>query len=282
MTCISIARSRPAARGHTGGRWWVASVLSAVTLGLLAAAGGASAAAAELSAAEILDRVAGTGVLSGSGQARLELVTENRRGQQRAYRLQIYRAEGPDGSDRQLLEYLEPADVRGTKLLSLGQPDGEAQIWLYLPALGRERRVAGADVQQSFMGTDFTYEEIAGGATYKTDYASERLPDAELDGQPVYVVRLVPKDPSSRYGSVQMWIDQATFVPRRIDFYDKRGELEKRLSADDLRQGDDGGWMPHLITMANAKAQTRTIVRVLEYQPGQVPEEYFTVRYLRR
>ncbi|HEY8426401.1 MAG TPA: outer membrane lipoprotein-sorting protein, partial [Limnochordales bacterium] len=137
MTCFSTARPRPAARRQAGTRWAAVVVLSLVALSLAIAADGTRAAPSELSASEILERVAGTGVLSGSGQARLELVTVNRRGQQRAYRLQIYRAEGPDGSDRQLLEYLEPADVRGTKLLSLGQPDGEAQIWLYLPALGR-------------------------------------------------------------------------------------------------------------------------------------------------
>lgn len=282
MTAAKAAPPRAGEASRRGRRWAPAAALLAA--GCAAAALGAAAAAgpAGPSAQEILDRVSGTGVLSGTGQARLELVTENRRGQQRVYRLEIYRAEGADGADRQLLEYLEPADVRGTKLLSLGQPDGEAQIWLYLPALGRERRIAGADVQQSFMGTDFTYEEISAGSTYRRDYDAQRLPDQTLDGRPVYVVRLRPKDPSSRYGSVQMWVWQEAFVPLRIDFYDRRGQLEKQLTASDLRQDAEGRWLPYLITMANVKAQTRTIVRVLEYRPGAVPEEYFTLRYLRR
>lgn len=238
--------------------------------------------AAELSASEILDRMSGTGVLSGSGWARLELVTENRRGQRRTYQLQIYRAEGPDGADRQLLEYLEPADVRGTKFLSIEEPGKGTQMWLYLPALGRERRIAGADTQDQFMGTDFSYEEISGGSTYKTDYTAQRLPDATLDDRAAYVLKLTPRSSQSRYSSVQLWVWKETFLPLRIDFFDRRGQLEKQLTTADLRQDERGEWLPYLISMANVKAQTKTVVRVLEYHPGKVPEEYFTLRYLRR
>ena len=238
--------------------------------------------AAELTASEILDRMAGTGVLSSSGQARLELVTENRQGQQRSYQLQIYRAEEPGGGSRQLLEYLGPADVRGTKFLSIHEAGQGTQMWLYLPTLGRERRIAGSATQDQFMGTDFSYEEISGGSTYKTDYAAERLPDTTLDGRPAYLLKLTPRSSQSKYGYVQLWVWKETFLPLRIDFFDRRGQLEKRLTTADFRQDDEGRWLPYLITMTSAKAGTRTVIRLLTHQPGEVPEEYFTLRYLRR
>lgn len=243
---------------------------------------GAPARAAELSAAEILDRMAGTGVLSGSGQARLELVTENRQGQQRVYRLQMYRVEGPGGASRQLLEYLEPADVRGTKFLSIDEGKRDAQMWLYLPALGRERRIAGSATQDQFMGTDFSYEEISGGSTYKTDYSAQRLPDTTLDGRPAYLLKLTPKNPQSKYSYIQLWVWKETFLPLRIDFFDRRGQLEKQLTTADFRQDEQGGWLPYSITMTSVKSGTRTAIRLLSHQRGKVPEEYFTLRYLRR
>lgn len=264
-------------------RAWLAAVALGLAGAWLAGPGGTPpATAAELSATEILERMAGTGIWTGSGSARLELVTENRRGQRRVYRLQIYRSEGADGSDRQLIEYLEPADVRGTKFLSLRRPGQAPEMWLYLPAVGRERRIAGADVQQQFMGTDFSYEEIGGGATYRTDYTARRLPDAELDGRAVYVLHLTPNRPDSPYGAVQLWVWKEGFVPLRIDFLDRRGQLEKQLTAGELRQDEAGAWLPHRITMASLKAQSRTVVRVLEYRRGEVSEEYFSLRYLRR
>ena len=268
-----------------GIRWRRHGIRLAVLVALVSVFGAGApgiATAAEPSASEILDRMAGTGVLSGSGQARLELVTENRQGQRRTYRLQLYRSEGPDGSSRQLLEYLEPADVRGTKFLSIDEQGQGPQMWLYLPALGRERRIAGSAVQDQFMGTDFSYEEIGGGSTYKTDYTPQRLPDAVVGGRPAYVLKLTPKNPQSRYGAVQVWVWKETFLPLRIDFFDRRGQLEKRLTTSDFRQDEQGSWLPYLITMESVKAQTKTIIRVLDHRAGKVPEEYFTLRYLRR
>lgn len=242
---------------------------------------GAGALAAELSAAEILDRVTGTAVLSGSGQAELELVTENARGQQRTHRLRLFRMEA-GGTTRQLLEYLEPADVRGTKFLSIDEPGQPAQMWLYLPALGRERRIAGSATQDQFMGTDFTYDEISGGATYKEDYTAQRLPDAAVDGRAAYVLKLTPKSPDKKYGYVQMWVWKETFLPLRIDFFDRSGRLEKQLLAADFRQDEQGKWLPYRLTMANAKTGTKTVVQLLSQRSGPVPDEYFTLRYLRR
>ena len=272
-------------------RWWRtrgAPWLAPLALAVAAAAAGAAVAAgavaraAEPSAQEILDRMAGTGILHGSGQARLELVTENRQGQRRTYRLQLLRAEGQGGATRQFLEYLEPADVRGTRFLSLEEPGQASQMWLYLPALGRERRIAGSAAQDSFMGTDFSYQEIGGGRTYRTDYAAERQADATLDGRPAYVLRLTPRNPDSRYGYVQLWVWKETFLPLRIDFFDRRGQLDKQLTTGDFRQDERGTWFAYLITMASVKAQTRTIIRVLEHQSKPVPDEVFTLRYLRR
>ncbi len=127
---------------------------------------------AGLTAKEVLDEVEGTVLLvGGSGSAKIELITESKRGQQRSNTLQIYRKEDADDTEKQLLEYLQPADVAGTKLLSITKPDGkDSEIWLFLPALGKERRIAAQEMQTKFMGTDFTYEEISGTAAYKEDY----------------------------------------------------------------------------------------------------------------
>ncbi|MBE3584389.1 MAG: outer membrane lipoprotein-sorting protein [Limnochordaceae bacterium] len=234
------------------------------------------------SATEILDHLTGTAVVSGSGQAELGLTTENARGQQRTNRLRIYRLESDDGTTRQLLEYLDPPDVRGTKILSINEPGKAAQIWLYLPAVGRERRIAGSAMQDQFMGTDFTYDEISGGTTYKEDYTAERLADATVDGREAYVLRLTPKSPDKKYSYVQMWVWKETYLPLRIDFFDQSRRLEKQLLTADFRQDAQGKVLPYRITMASVKAGTRTLVQLLSMRTGDVPEEYFTLRYLRR
>ncbi|WP_324715802.1 outer membrane lipoprotein-sorting protein [Carboxydochorda subterranea] len=257
---------------------WSGVLAAWVTVVMIAA----GALAAELSASEILDRMTGTAVLSGSGQAELELVTENARGQQRANRLRIFRMEASSGATQQLLEYLDPPDVRGTKFLSIDEPDKPAQMWLYLPALGRERRIAGSATQDQFMGTDFTYDEIGGGTTYKEDYTAQRLADTAVDGRAAYVLKLTPKSTDKKYSYVQMWVWKETFLPLRIDFFDRSGRLEKQLLTADFRQDEQGKWLPYRITMVNAKSKSKTLVQLISQRSGAVPDEYFTLRYLRR
>lgn len=83
--------------------------------------------AADRSGQEILDDLAFSNVLSGSGVAELNLITENARGQQRKYSVKVY-LKSDDAGDRQFLEYLSPADVRGTKFLSQFGGPGRSDV----------------------------------------------------------------------------------------------------------------------------------------------------------
>lgn len=237
--------------------------------------------ASELTADQILDRIEGTSTFTGSGTATIELITENKRGQQRKNSLRVFRKEEPDGTEKQLVEYLAPADVAGTKFLSISKEGQEDQMWLFLPALGRERRIAGSARREKFMGTDFTYEEIGGGASYREDYRAERLPDETLDGRKCYLLRLIPKGDSD-YSFVKMWVWQGEFIPLKIEFYDVDKRPKKVLLNSDLRKNEKGEWEPSTLTMSDLLAGTKTIVKLIETKEGKVSDDYFTMRYLRR
>ena len=114
-------------------------------------------AAAAPTAQEILDSVDVSGLLAGSGRALIELLVEKGK-QAKVNRIEVYRYDDGKGTSRQMVEFLSPADVKGTKFLSIVEPGAEDQMWLYLPAVGRERRIAGSSAQGQFMGTDFTFE----------------------------------------------------------------------------------------------------------------------------
>nr|MBO2470907.1 hypothetical protein [Bacillota bacterium] len=254
----------------------VVSWIVALALVLATALG---AAAAELTADEILAELEGTAFV-GSGSATIELVTINARGQERSHRLAFYRQETPHGAN-QLLEYLTPADVAGTKFLTIDEED-ETLMWLYLPALGRERRIAGSAAQDNFMGTDFTFEEIGSLGTFTRNYDAERLRDERYQERETYVLRLTPRSADSKYSAIKMWVWQEQYIPLRVEFYDRQGNLEKYLVNEDLRLDSRGRWRPHLITMRSENTGSRTVIRVLETSDEPVPDEYFTLRYLRR
>lgn len=237
---------------------------------------------AELTAGQILDEVEGTALLVGNGSAKIELITESKRGQQRSNTLQIYRIKDADDIEKQLLEYLQPADVAGTKLLSITKPDGkDSEIWLFMPALGKERRIAAQEMQTKFMGTDFTYEEISGTAAYKEDYESKRLDDDTFDGHKCYVLQLTPKA-KSEYTFVKMWVWQDESIPVRVEFYGRGDKLRKSLDTSGWKKNTKGKWEPSQVVMSDVLAGTKTIIKIMEASEADVPDEYFTVRYLRR
>jgi len=230
---------------------------------------------------EIVDQLKDDMALTGSGYAVLDLITVNKKGESRQHNLMLFRSD--DGkTEKQLVEYLSPADVKGTKFLSiLEEGADEAEMWLYLPALGKERRIAGHMTKGSFMGTDFTYEEIAGFGNYRDDYDAVRLADEELDGYMCYVLDLTPKSADVEYSRVRMWVWQAEMVPLKLQFFNRDGQLSKQLLLSDLRQDSEGRYMPYTITMSNELAGTKSIINILEVHE-EIDDSYFTLRYLRQ
>lgn len=238
------------------------------------------ASAQELTGDEILEKIKGKVSLIGSGTATLNLIMENKRGEQGSNTVKVYR-KASEKVEKQLIEYLEPADVKGTKLLSIVEEGKEDMMWLYLPVLGRERRIVGQSKKGSFMGTDFTFEEIGGGKSYEEKYSAKKLEDEIFEDYFCYVLKLNPKEKGTKYTYLKMWVWKEEFLPLKIEFYEEEGRLTKTLTNSDLRK-EDGEYMLYKIVMANEIKGTKTIVEILEIEEKEPSDDYFTIRYLRR
>src|SRR5262245_54756073 len=94
---------------------------------------------------------------------RMTLVDRHNRSRERTLTLATLQgpAAGIDG-DRLLMRFTYPNDIKGTAFLVWEHPKTEDERFLYLPSLGRVRRIAGSESQESFAGSDFTYEDIGG------------------------------------------------------------------------------------------------------------------------
>lgn len=237
-------------------------------------------AAAELTGPEILERLQGDSPLATQqGMAQVRLTTVNERGQERPSEMRIFIRTSADGTE-QLLEYVAPADVAGTKLYTRTPRKGDPDILLYLPALGRERRIAATERGSTFMNTDFTYEEITSFASFTQLYTAERLADSEWEGRPAYVLRLTPKEADSLYSHVVMYVWQEEFLPLRVDFYNRDGVLWKQLLNSNFQQTPAGTWEARRIEMVNVLKKTKTIIDLVTTSRTDVPANL--LRELRR
>src|SRR5690554_6017514 len=127
----------------------------------------------------------------------------------------------------QLIKFLNPADIRGSGFLSVEEA-GTAQTLIYLPALGRTRRVAGGQEQDAFFGSDFSYEEISSmSGDFTDDFDSELL---EIRDGPVYVMEATASaGADSSYDRLVYEVPESTLIPNRVEFY-RGGELIKVLT----------------------------------------------------
>lgn len=131
-----------------------------------------------------------------------------------------------------MLFFSEPADVRGVGLLSIEREGAQSDQWLWMPALKKTRRVASSSRGDSFMGTDFSFEDMEGRSPEKDMHTWVR--EDMQDGTVCQVVESVPLE-KGVYSRRLLWIDAERDLIVRIDFYASGSEPVKRLLLSDIR-----------------------------------------------
>ena len=204
----------------------------------------------------------------GSSTVDLTMTLTNPSGQSttRALRIDTLEKEGEGNGDRSLTLFFSPPDVEGTALLSHARildPDNQ---WLYLPALRRTKRISSANKSGPFVGSEFAYEDLTSNELGKYDYTY--LETREVDGMEMDVVECVPRYERSGYSKLHCYFDTEIFQSRRIEFFDRGGQLLKTLVLDDYRQYEGRFWRPHRQTMTNHLTGKTTVLEAGDYQFG--------------
>jgi len=185
-----------------------------------------------------------------------------------------------DDGAKQVVKFTAPADIEGSGFLSVEKPDGSKENMIYLPALDRVRRIAGSQEQDSFFGSDFSYEDISGlsGGTHD-DYLHELL---GVEDGPVYVVESTRKpDANPSYDRLVMRIPEDTLIPTRIEFY-RAGELLKVMTIDGTTL-IDGYVLPTHLTMTTEATGSSTTIQESDFSvDADIPDDVFTERFLKR
>jgi len=178
------------------------------------------------------------------------------------------------GSEKRLIRFISPAEVRGVGFLRLA----EDRLYLYLPAFRRVRRIASSVKNENFMGTDFTYEDMS-QSKYQEDYKPKLI--KETDSQ--YVLELTPRPGADvSYGKLVAYIDKSNYMIRKVEFFDSDGNLLKILTFDKVKK-INGYWIGTEVEMKTVKTGHRTILKLSKIQLDQgLKDSIFTERNLKR
>jgi outer membrane lipoprotein-sorting protein len=189
-------------------------------------------------------------------------------------------ADDAQGKSRTVIVFQQPASVRGTRFLTMENTAGDDDQWIFLPSLGKVRRIASSEGSSSFMGTDMSYADLSAASRDVDEDTHTLLREEQYEGAACYVIQSTPKDSSYQYAKMLLWIDKTTLVNYKIEAYNQRGTLVKTLVSSGFH--DVQGFLtPAQLKVTTIAAETSTTVYtdIIKYN-DPIPESVFTTRFL--
>jgi len=184
------------------------------------------------------------------------------------------------GQSKAVVVFQKPQSVAGTRFLTIANEGREDDRWIYLPALGKVRRIAASEGSSSFMGTDLSYDDVSSSDRPVDKDSHKLLREEKLEGKEAWVVESTPKESGYQYSKMISWIEKSTRIALKIELYDRKGELVKILEI--LKYEDKQGRLtPVLTRMSTVKAKTSTTINVeiIKYD-DPIPSSVFTTKFL--
>ena len=230
---------------------------------------------AEWVARQVRDRNTGR-----DSRAELRMKLYDRQGRVRERALTMLRLRGQKGTgDRALIRFTYPNDIRNTAFLVWEHPDADDERFLYLPALGRVRRIAGQEKDESFVGSDLSYEDIGGRdiADYIYAFTADNVSWIAPDGtrHPAWLLESRAKDANAEFPRSVSFVLKDKFIITAADVFNRRNERVKHLEVKKLEQVE-GIWTSLDVVMSNERDGTRTELTTskIDYNVGLTEQDF--------
>ncbi len=226
-------------------------------------------------------RVSGTESLS-----TLTIISKN--GEKRVRKMSMVSKLYDNGlTEKKMVKFTEPADVKGTGFLSYDYNDKPDDKWIYMPAMRKTRRIISSENAKNFMGSEFSYADMSMPTV--DDFTYKFLTEESIDGIPCYVIEIIPmnKDIEEENGFSKKisYISKKDFVIRKAVYFNLPGEKEKVMTVKSVIEVDAQNHRYKLkeIEMVNLLNNRKSISAIdqIKFNPD-IPDDYFTTRYLEK
>lgn len=183
------------------------------------------------------------------------------------------------GNDYSLILITAPARDQGTTFLKR-----KNEIWNYVPSIDRTIKMPPSMMAQSWMGSDFTNDDLVRETSMVDDYEHKILREEEYDGFQSWVLELIPKpDTPVVWGKVLIWVSKDDYLQLKVENYDQNNELANTMMFDDIREMDDRT-IPTRMTLIPADKpdqKTELIYNKMDFSID-IEESFFSQQNMRR
>jgi outer membrane lipoprotein-sorting protein len=195
-------------------------------------------------------------------------------------KMEMYTKQFPEGQNS-FVRFLEPADVKDTKFLTITHKNSDDEQRLYLPAMNKTRRIASDNKDGSFVGSDLYYYDLE-DRKYE-DYSYKFLRDETYNSMDCFVVEMTSNDKNAPYSKSIAWVNKKDYFIYRIDAFDrKKNELLKKFTFVEVKEFK-GVLIPTKIAVENVREQTRTLMQTDNLQVNSgIKADIFSVQNLEK
>ena len=217
----------------------------------------------------------------GNFTANMTMLLRNRQGQESRRQIRFKVLEVPGSGDKSLFVFDEPRDVQGAALLTHGHVGAPDDQWLFLPALKRVKRISSSTRSGSFMGSEFSYEDLSSPEV--EEYTYRYLREEACGEFTCTVTEQVPVDSKSSYSRQLVWQDTGELRTWKVEYYDRRNAHLKTLVFANFRQYLDRYWRAGEMTMVNHLTGKSTVLQWTNFRfRTNIDDNEFTQTALRR
>ena len=216
----------------------------------------------------------------------LYMLLVDRNGNQTLRVMELYSRETPDGRDS-YVEFISPADVRGTKFLTIGREEGEDDQRIWLPELGKIRKISSSGKGAKFMGSDLTYYDMGSRSISDSEYTlsgEEKVPlikNGREEEHLCWIIDTDPVDPAVPYARTRVWVSQEDYAVYRTVMWNLAGEEIKTIFILEVMEKD--GVIVQQKTAVSTSGGHKTLLQMKDIVlNGIIDSSLFTVRNLER
>lgn len=214
-----------------------------------------------------------------SEKASIEMVLLDAHGTKTIRKMERALLEVQGDADKSIMTFLTPNDIKGTKMLTHGHKDKNDEQWLYLPSTKKVKRINGRGRQSSFMGSEFTFEDLGSQDPEKYDF---KLLSEDKEQ---WVLERRPKEESG-YSKQIAYNSKKYHSPIKVEYFDRQEKLLKVATFSDFQSyqvGQKTLWRPNSVTMKNVQTRKESVLKWENREVGvSIPTNLFNSNTLTR
>ena len=178
-----------------------------------------------------------------------------------------------------IMKFTAPADVQGTAMLIFDYEDKGDDMWIYLPALRKTRRIVSSEKGKSFMGSEFTNADMS--KPNMDDFNYKILATETYEGKECWKIEAICKnediEDENGYSKAISWIEKSTKLCHKVEFYDIDGELHKIQKIKKYEKQKSGQYFAFYMEKKNVQNGRKSIMIINKFQENStLPESAFT------